>query len=751
MHGPQRDRTLSLDSCTSSSVRPTEPADRRGHKEKRINIFEQLGSAKVEASDGHINNVVQYEASTAEYKAATQADKTVAEKPKEASKLCSGDEKHSSESGYEKGGTRSGHKKHRDKNGSSHRDGESSGPVHKHGEAFGSARKQSESVEPDHSKCKDRSDYNEKHSVRIGSGSSGSKHREKSASDTEGKKRDDHGKSGLKSREGKSEHRSGSGSSKTELARSGSSDKEHCDALHTRPDGSKHVESDRSGIQSSDIVRSGSIDSSHSGKGRSSHTQRSSEESSSKENAKSRIQNENHSERARSSSGDSVKSGSSDSRFRSCGKEHSDRERSSSISSASRTKNKEKYGSGGSTKSGSGDSKHGDKMRPGTVDSGQSGSGNSVQSRGTKPADSAKLGSSVGAKPASSDSRERGRSGSSDRERAASTDTKQKDKTSDSGERGRSGSSDRERSASTDTKQKDKTNPELSGQKHSGRASSSLTDTKQSDSTQSSVHESRNNESKLEKTNFDEGIKPAPNVTMHRERKRSGLNGTSRGNDDGANPSKKDCKERPQSESACKSQTQDTEKQPRGHKCSNDGKSRPKEARTLRPPTPPLKANRAFAEHVSRTHPSPSENQQPESNDHKSVQTKSKTVRFDLARNTVAQPVDPPQQTSMLPNVREMNLQRGLAPGGMRPYIQGNPLQKRLPPLQEQQQQKLLQQGQQQQRWQQYVFKPLVESNRAAGSSGNEGTTQGQSLLGSDDLIVPLLKWNFAWFTEYGG
>ncbi|XP_070189719.1 uncharacterized protein [Littorina saxatilis] len=133
-----------------------------------------------------------------------------------------------------------------------------------------------------------------------------------------------------------------------------------------------------------------------------------------------------------------------------------------------------------------------------------------------------------------------------------------------------------------------------------------------------------------------------------------------------------------------------------------------------------------------------------------------KTVRFNLTPEYRCVSPLPPHRPNVpldqtLPTLQEMLSSKNTAAGKKAPHFVGNPLQKRLAPLQElklQQQQHQQQQQQLQSTIPEFVFKPLVlESNQASGSG--ENVAPGKSLLGPHDLLIHLLRWSPHWLIEY--
>ena len=170
----------------------------------------------------------------------------------------------------------------------------------------------------------------------------------------------------------------------------------------------------------------------------------------------------------------------------------------------------------------------------------------------------------------------------------------------------------------------------------------------------------------------------------------------------------------------------------------------------VRPPTPPRKSDKDDHQEqpasLSLSGASPQDSHLPRPANPKDAHSRPKCVRFNPnvqyeSERRVNVPALPAPPT--LPTFQEL-LENKMPPQLKASHFQGNPLQKRLPPLQEQRMQ--------QQQQQQFVFKPLVvESQGSAQPSGSGGNMlSGQRLLDTDDLITHLLGWSPQWLQEHG-
>ena len=171
----------------------------------------------------------------------------------------------------------------------------------------------------------------------------------------------------------------------------------------------------------------------------------------------------------------------------------------------------------------------------------------------------------------------------------------------------------------------------------------------------------------------------------------------------------------------------------------------------VRPPTPPRKSDkddhRVQPASLSLSGASPQDAHLPRPANPKDAHSRPKRVQFNPnvqyeSERRVNMPAQPAPST--LPTFQEL-LENKMPPQLRAPGFQGNPLQKRLPPLQEQQMQ-------QQQQQQQFVFKPLVVENQGStqpsGLGGN--ALSRQPLLEIDDLLTCLLRWSPQWLQEHG-
>ena len=170
----------------------------------------------------------------------------------------------------------------------------------------------------------------------------------------------------------------------------------------------------------------------------------------------------------------------------------------------------------------------------------------------------------------------------------------------------------------------------------------------------------------------------------------------------------------------------------------------------VRPPTPPRKSDkddrRVQPASLSLSGASPQDAHLPRPANPKDAHSRPKRVQFNPnVQYESERRVNMPAQSapSTLPTFQEL-LENKMPPQLRAPGFQGNPLQKRLPPLQEQQMQ--------QQQQQQFVFKPLVVENQGrtqpSGLGGN--VLSQQRLLEIDDLITCLLRWSPQWLQEHG-